>query len=323
MRSIFWIGCILAILVSILASGAVAESVKISPVQEAIAQVENVTETVNGTAATVGETAAKAENLTDVAKQAAVAAGIPGAENVTDSVKEAVGTVGAVAEKVENATGTAKEILATVGAGDKANVTAPAAGGNATTAVKQAEPDLVNDTLVKFVKDARTTALGNGQAGALVAFRNPVGGYVNAKMYIFAYDYDGKVLANPVNPGIVGQNQIGLSDSTGFKYIQQMRDVARKGGFVTYQESNLMNKGIIEQKTSYVIDVDGTYWIGAGVFKSTKEAPAVKAPVTLAAPVKESNETVTTDVKQVEVSVPASNATESNVTAQNVTAVTA
>jgi hypothetical protein len=305
MRSIFWIGCILTVLVLFLASGAVAETDINSTVQKTVAQVENVT---------------------DVAKEAAAAAGVKGAENVTEPVKEAVKTVGAVAEKVENLTETVKEVTMTAGKEEKVNATLAVGEGNKTAVQEKvtAEPDLVNDTLVKFVKDARAKAAGSGRDGALVAFRNPVGGYVNDKMYIFAYDYDGKVLANPVNPGIVGQNQIGLSDSTGFKYIQQMRDVARKGGFVTYQEPNLMKKGAIEQKTSYVIDVDGTYWIGAGVYKSKDVAKPAAVP---AKNETASNLTNTTAEIPVEVSIPASNVTESvvaaNTTAPNATAKTA
>ena len=53
MRSIFWIGCILAVLISLLASGAIAESVSNSTVKAAAAHVENVTDVVKNATANV------------------------------------------------------------------------------------------------------------------------------------------------------------------------------------------------------------------------------------------------------------------------------
>jgi hypothetical protein len=230
MRSIFWIGCILTVLVSLLASGAIAESMDNSTVQAPDALDENLNAT------------------TEVAPV-----------NETESVIETEPVVEAeviVSEPVNATIETPVEVVV-------------------------AKPDLVKDTLVKFVTDARAYAL-HGKQAALTDFKNPSGIFVNDDMFIFAYDYDGKVLANPFNPGVVGQNQISITDSTGFKYVQQMRDTAKTGfGFVTYQDTNMMNKGAIMEKTSYVVDVDGTYWIGAGVFKS-EEAPVeeiIIAPV--------------------------------------------
>jgi hypothetical protein len=281
MKSIFWIGCILVVLVSLLASGAIAESVNTTTVEAAVAQAGNVTDVAKQAAEKVGTVAAQAENLTDAAKKVALASGIPEAENVTNAAKEVAAKVGAAAEKAENVTDVAKQALATVGAAaEKAgNVTNVTNVSNATTAQPAAEPDLVNDTLVKFVTDARTFARNNGKATALTTFNNPVGNFVKKNMYIFAYDYDGKALALPYNIGSIGTNQIALTDSTGLRYVQQMRDKAKsgKGAFVWYKDADMMNKGIVTKKVSYVTDVDGTYWIGGGVYISDEKKPA--APV--------------------------------------------
>jgi two-component system, NarL family, sensor kinase len=127
-------------------------------------------------------------------------------------------------------------------------------------------------------------------------------------MYIFAYDYDGKALALPYSPSNTGTNQIGLTDSTGFRFVQQMRDTAKagKGGFVKYSEADLMNKGVITKKVSYVTDVDGNYWIGAGVYMSDEKKPApaiVAKPTAVKSPV------------DVNATMPAANGTVSNTTA--------
>ena len=222
MKSIFWIGCILAILISLLASGAMAESVSNSTVKAAVAHVENVTDVV------------------------------------------------------KNAT---------------ANVT-----------TVKAEPDLVNDTLVKFVTDARSYAQKYGKDAALASFNNPKGKFANNTFSIFAYDFDGKALALPSNPSMVGKNQIALNDLKGFRYVQQMRDTAKKGkgvGFVKYQEADMKNKGKITEKVAYVTNVDGNYWIGASVYKVKDVKPAaVVTPVKdLGSKVKDVN--ATADVKTV------------------------
>ncbi|MDD1730448.1 MAG: cache domain-containing protein [Methanospirillum sp.] len=221
MRSIFWIGCTLAVLVSLLVSGAIAESVNNSTVQATGALDVNKTTAPDQVAASV---------------------------NVTDKA---------------------------------ANVTAPVANATGKSAVNAsaAAPDLVNDTLVKFVTDARTYALNNGKSAAITTFNSPAGPFVNDKMYIFAYDLDGKALALPYAQGSVGMNQIALTDSTGLRYVQQMCDLAKHGvGFVKYQEPNLMKQGTVMNKVSYITNVDGTYWIGAGVYLPKEDKKAAAKP---------------------------------------------
>jgi hypothetical protein len=100
-----------------------------------------------------------------------------------------------------------------------------------------------------------------------------------------------------------------------------MRDTAKKGvGFVKYQEADMMNKGTISLKTSYVTNVDGTYWIGAGVYQTKETKPvaaAVAAVKDVVATVKDANATVsaanlTADAKTV---VEAVKTVASNLTA--------
>ncbi len=265
MRSIFWIGCILVVLVSLLASGAIAESANNSTVQ--------ATKDLN-------------VNMTAAPEQA--------------PVSEAVSST-------------------------MTNETAPVADTNVTnvsTEQPAAEADLVNDTLVKFVTDARTFAKNSGKEAAIATFKNPMGGFVNDKMYIFAYDYDGKALALPYSPGSDGTIQIGNTDSSGFRYVQAMKDMAKSGknGFIKYTEADLMNKGVITKKVSYVTDVDGNYWIGAGVYMSDEKKPAVTIvakPTTVESPV-DVNATM-----PAETSSSMDQAITANVTASNATAVTA
>lgn len=261
MRSIFWIGCILVVLVSLLASGAIAESMNNSTVQATGAPLD-----VNKTTAPVQ--AAASVNITDKGS----------------------------------------------------NVTAPSAGANVTNVsvnTTAAQPDLVNETLVKFVKDARTFAINSGKADALATFNTPNGPFVNDKMYIFAYDINGKALALPYDQGSVGMNQIALTDSTGLRYVQQMCDVAKQGaGFVKYQEANMMNKGTLMQKVSYITNVDGTYFIGAGVYLPKEEKKPASAVTAVAGKVAEAvNATLPANTPAKEAVADAVNKTVSNLTA--------
>ena len=191
---------------------------------------------------------------------------------------------GLAAESMENATvvGNTSETIAT-----EANVTVPTETNatavtdvNATnvtnvTPVVTAEPDLVNGTLVKFVKDAKAYALSSGKTSALNAFNDRNGQFAKPEMSIFAYDYTGKALALPYDATNVNINQISLADASGLRYVEQMRNVAKKGsGFAKFQAADLSDKGAVKEKTVYVLDVDGTWFIGAGVF--VQEKPVVK-----------------------------------------------
>ncbi len=254
MRSIFWIGCVLTVLVSLLVSGAFAESVNNS--------------TVTATdALDVNMTALPAQEATSV--------------NVTEE------------------------------AGNVTNVTA--------ADVSTTEPDLVNDTLVKFVNDARTFALNSGKTAALATFNSPTGQFSNDKMYIFAYDDNGKALALPYDMGSVGKNMISTTDSTGLRYVQQMCDVAKTPGvgFVKYQESNPMNKGEIMNKVSYIANVDGTYFIGAGVYQTEEDMETPSEAEVTAIKVTESatNATMPAEIPAVPAVEEAVNTTASNLTA--------
>ena len=78
---------------------------------------------------------------------------------------------------------------------------------------------------------------------------------------------EGKVLANPMDLASVGTNQIGFSDSEGTRYVQMMIDAAKNGeGFVEFSASNILNQGKVMKKMVYVNSVDGSWFIGSGIF---------------------------------------------------------
>lgn len=121
--------------------------------------------------------------------------------------------------------------------------------------------------LATFVEKAAAHARANGRETALRDFNNRTGPFASGEAYIYALDYNGTALALPFQPEKVGTSFLDLTDSTGQRYTGVEVDLARKGGgFVYYDFPNPAHGMAVEPKMSYVRDVDGTYWIGAGTY---------------------------------------------------------
>ena len=92
--------------------------------------------------------------------------------------------------------------------------------------------------------------------------------YADVEGYIFVTKYDGTLLVSNAQPGVIGKNLYNIADTNGYKYIQEMIQVAKKpgGGFVSYT----WNKPGIEKRTkkiSYVRGIQELGWVvGTGVY---------------------------------------------------------
>jgi len=125
------------------------------------------------------------------------------------------------------------------------------------------------DELVAFVDEALKFAQENGKEKALQAFNDPEGNFTRDGLYIFAYDNGGQNLALSHQPELVGTNRIDAQDPNGVYFIQQIIDVARNGdGFTYYVYPDPSNNMTQELKLSYVKDVDGTWFLGSGIYSS-------------------------------------------------------
>lgn len=87
-------------------------------------------------------------------------------------------------------------------------------------------------------------------------------------LYVFAYNMEGVNVGHGANDKLVGKNLIELKDPNGKPLIQELRDVARKGGgWVDYDWPHPQTKKI-ESKASYVRkfqNYDG--FVGVGVYR--------------------------------------------------------
>ncbi len=122
------------------------------------------------------------------------------------------------------------------------------------------------DELVAFVDEALTFARESGKDNSLEGFNDPSGNFTRDGRYIFAYDYDGRVLSLPHQPELIGIIRIDAQDPNGVDYIQQALDTARMGeGFTYYIYPDASRNMAPSLKLSYVADVDGTWFLGSGI----------------------------------------------------------
>jgi len=129
------------------------------------------------------------------------------------------------------------------------------------------------DGLVVYVNEALKFAEENGKEAALEAFNDPECSFIRDGRYIFAYDYEGRNLALPFQPELVGTNRTDARDPNGVYFIQQIIDVARTGDGFTYYVYPDPSKNMTEAlKLSYVVNVDDTWFLGSGMYSSYEDA---------------------------------------------------
>jgi len=138
-------------------------------------------------------------------------------------------------------------------------------------------PERVSDEkLVSFVQKAVDYSNKLGKEKALEAFNKleKNGPFQDGELYIFAYNYQGVVLAHGADHKLIGKNLIMLKDADGQLVIQALVNQAKKGkGFVDYTWPYPKNLKQIWYKRGYVEKVDGTYFVGSGVYTKPVENP--------------------------------------------------
>ena len=99
------------------------------------------------------------------------------------------------------------------------------------------------------------------------AFNDKSGEFFKESLYLFGGDFQGNQLLQPQQPEVVGTNRLDAVDPNGVRLVQDLVDAAKDGGGFTYYiyEDPAMN---MKQrlKLSYVVKVDDTWWLGAGLY---------------------------------------------------------
>lgn len=91
-------------------------------------------------------------------------------------------------------------------------------------------PYITLNTIEGNVDKAVRYLQSHGPKDAFAEFNNQVGQFSKGGQRIFAYDFDGKCLADGRNPGFVGQNLIKQRDQEGKLIVKEIINVAKKYG---------------------------------------------------------------------------------------------
>ena len=133
------------------------------------------------------------------------------------------------------------------------------------------------EELVAFVEKAFEYAHVQGQEAALKEFNNQTGQFVDGELYIFAYDINGTTLALPFQPEVIGTNRWNITDANGTAFVQDLIATAQSGGgFVKYFYADPADNFTVKQKLSYVMMVNQSWILGAGIYDPQEDSPIVK-----------------------------------------------
>jgi polar amino acid transport system substrate-binding protein len=120
-----------------------------------------------------------------------------------------------------------------------------------------------------FVDQAYAYARVHGRKAALAEFNRKDGSFYRAELYIFAYDRKGRCLSLPNQPELVGTDRWDYRDRNGKYVVREMVKIAKGPGrgWLHYQYANPAQGYAIQDKSSYVRDIGGTWLIGAGTYR--------------------------------------------------------
>ena len=149
------------------------------------------------------------------------------------------------------------------------------------TAQSQSVPSPINASLkapsdetelVSFVESAVAHVKEVGKERAIKDFMDLNGTWVRGDVYIFAQSFNGTSLVLPYTPSGVGTNRLDLQDARGTYINRDMYCLALNGGgFYHYVYKNPVS-GLIQNKVSYVMKVDESWWLGAGIYEGNQAA---------------------------------------------------
>jgi len=131
---------------------------------------------------------------------------------------------------------------------------------------KQPDQILSKDDVISFVEKAVEYANTFGKERALKEFMNSDGEFIRGELYMFADSFEGIVLAHGGNPELVGQDIMEITGKRGKKIMPEMIILAKEGkGWMEYYWTNPVSKQD-ERKLTYVMKVDETWFVGAGMY---------------------------------------------------------
>lgn len=131
-------------------------------------------------------------------------------------------------------------------------------------------PKKVIVDMINLVKQGVEFARENGKNEAFETICDPNGIFVDHEgHYLYAYDYNGTMLAHAHMHDKIGTNLINHTSAFGEKDILALSNTAKNGGgYVVFSWENPQKDNRKELKIGYVLPVDEEWWIGSGVYLS-------------------------------------------------------
>lgn len=89
--------------------------------------------------------------------------------------------------------------------------------------------------------------------------------FKKGELFIFAFDYAGKSLANGGIPSMIGKNMANAKSADGQPFIQKQIEIARKGsGWLEYDWLNPASQKV-QKKVAFVKKVNDSFYVGSGI----------------------------------------------------------
>jgi signal transduction histidine kinase len=132
-----------------------------------------------------------------------------------------------------------------------------------------AQEKATREECVAKCKEAAALIKEIGVEAALAKMQDPKGPFVWKDSYVYAADLEGKMLAHPFAPGLVGKALRGLKDTNGKMFGSEIVDIANnKGeGWVEYLWMKPDEK-TPSRKATYVYRVPGQpMYVAAGIYE--------------------------------------------------------
>ncbi len=131
------------------------------------------------------------------------------------------------------------------------------------------EEKATKEECVAKCKEAANLIKEIGLDAAMAKIQDPKGPFVWKDSYVFAQDLDGKFLAHPMAPGLVGKNTSGAKDVSGKMFGMEMLEIAKTSGegWVDFMWPKPGDKTPVP-KSAFIYRVPGqNLLVGAGVYK--------------------------------------------------------
>lgn len=120
--------------------------------------------------------------------------------------------------------------------------------------------------VTEWVERAKAFYRATGKEIAMAEFTNPRGQFVQRQKYIFVLDLEGRMLAHGTNQLFVGKDFLGVKDSDGKFFIQDMVDGARQkgAGWLEYKwfdpvSHKILPKSVYFEKIDDIVICCGSY----------------------------------------------------------------